>query len=176
MFFPWLSSYLWIQPKCDLFKEVFYDHLLPKVTHFLHPYNHSIFFVFYFLSCISHALQLFFISLFHYNTLFLASNSLTQLYHHPSSQSCCQMTKKSERYNKEGTRKKEKEQGATGASLDWWLCHGLPVPVDLSAHKPRKARLQWRKIVGRRNHCFTPRLRNSQAEIHKVLELEAIEK
>lgn len=64
MFFPWLSSYLWIQPKCDLFKEVFYDHLLSKVTHFLHPSNHSIFFVFYFLSCISHALQLFFISLF----------------------------------------------------------------------------------------------------------------
>lgn len=64
MFFPWLSSYLWIQPKCDLFKKVFYDHLLSKVTHSLHPYNPSFFFMFYFLSCISHALQLFFISLF----------------------------------------------------------------------------------------------------------------
>lgn len=72
-------------------------------------------------------------SLSHCNTLFLTSNSLTQLYHHPSSQSYCQMTRKSERYNKkEGTRKEKKEQGATGASLDWQLCHELPVPVDLS--------------------------------------------
>lgn len=62
---------------------------------------------------------------------------------------------------------------ASGAPVWGQPCYGLPIPVHQSAQGLRRARLQWGKTVGRRNHCLIPRLRKSQTEIPKVLELEA---
>lgn len=115
-------------------------------------------------------------SLFHFNTLFLTSNSLTQLYLHQPSQSYFQTARKSKRDNEREGEKKKKKQEATSRGLSWQLYHELPVLVDLSAQELRRARLQWGKIAERRNHCLTLRLRRRQAEIQKVLELEATEK
>lgn len=116
-------------------------------------------------------------SSFHFNTLFLTSNSLTQLYLHQPFQSSFHTTRKSKRDNEREEEKKKKTRGyqlwSQELPLCWQLYHELPILVDLSA---QELRLQWGKIAERRNHCLTLRLWHRQAEIQKVLELEATEK